>query len=209
MGGVERGGGARKKAAEGLNRLVNVGIPEPAARHAANPATPGDPDLLPGTADVGALDSGSGGAGVGYLWDAALRARKTLRNFGFYGDLTLPAPLLREPAKEKIPVFTATKPALASVSDPYYRSYDMRLPDFWRIKEWAREFDGMSAAGTVPDLMLVRLPNDPFGSFATALDGVTTVETQMADNDYALGLLIERIAASPIAGDTLIFVVED
>ena len=52
------------------------------------------------------------------------------------------------------------------MSDPYYRSYDMRLPDFWRIKEWAREFDAMVAANAVPDLMLVRLPNDHFGSFA-------------------------------------------
>jgi YVTN family beta-propeller protein len=209
MAPVNYAGRGLQYDAEGMNRLVNVGIAEQAARRAANPATPDDPDLLPGTADVAALDSGTGGAGVGYLWDAALRAGKTLRNFGFFGDFTLPAPLLREPAKEGTPVFSATKPALAAVSDPYYRSYDMRLPDFWRIKEWAREFDGMIAAETVPDLMLVRLPNDHFGSFAAALDGVTTVETQMADNDYALGLLVERIAASPIAGDTLIFVVED
>ncbi len=195
--------------AEGLNRLVNVGIADPAARRAANPATPDDADLLPGTADVAALDSGTGGAGAGYLWDAALRAGKTLRNFGFFGDFTLDAPLLREPAKEGRQIFVASKPALAPVSDPYYRSYDMRLPDFWRIREWTREFDAMIAANAVPDLMLVRLPNDHFGSFAAALDGVDTVETQMADNDYALGLLIERIAHSPIHDDTLIFVVED
>ncbi len=209
MAPVNYAGRGLQYDAEGMNRLVNVGIADPAARRAANPSTPDDPDLLPGTADVAALDSGTGGAGVGYLWDAALRAGKTLRNFGFFGDLTLPAPLLREPAKEGTRVFVASKPALAAVSDPYYRSYDMRLPDFWRIKEWAREFDGMIAAGTVPDLMLVRLPNDHFGSFAAALDGVATVETQMADNDYALGLLVERIAASPVGADTLIFVVED
>jgi YVTN family beta-propeller protein len=195
--------------AEGLNRLVNVGIADPAARRTANPATPDDPDLLPGTADVGALDSGADGAGAGYLWDAALRAGKTLRNFGFFGDFTLPAPLLREPAKTATPVFVASKAALAPVSDPYYRGFDLRLPDFWRIREWSREFDAMIAANAVPDLMLVRLPNDHFGSFAAALDGVGTVETQMADNDYALGLLVERIARSPVGGDTLIFVVED
>ena len=195
--------------AEGLNRLVNVGIADPTQRRAANPTTPDDPDLLPGTADAGALDSGTGGAGAGYLWDAALRAGKSLRNFGFFGDFTLPAPLLREPAKTETRVFVASKTALASVSDPYYRGFDMRLPDFWRIKEWAREFDAMIATNTVPDLMLVRLPNDHFGSFGSALDGVNTVETQIADNDYALGLLVERIAKSPIGGDTLIFVVED
>jgi YVTN family beta-propeller protein len=194
---------------EGLNREVNVGIATTAERRRVNPATPEDPDLLPGTADVAAPDAADGAAGAGYLWDAALKAGKSLRNYGFFGDFTLAAPPLREPFKDGIPVFVATKPALRPVSDPYYRSYDMRYPDFWRVTEWARDFDDLAAAGRLPDLMLVRLPNDHFGSFGQALDGVGTVETQMGDNDYALGWLVARIAASPIAADTLILVVED
>src|SRR5260370_22462751 len=106
--------------AEGMNRLVNVGIADQAGRRQANPATPDDLDLLPGTADVAALDSGTGGAGGGYLWDAALRAGKTFRNFGFFGDLTLPAPLLRGPEKEGARGFVASKPAPAPGGDPHY-----------------------------------------------------------------------------------------
>ena len=201
---------------EGLNRWINVGRATTAERREANPATPDDPDLLPGTADVAAPDGPGGEAGAGYLWDAALRAGLGVRNYGFFGDFTLydpkqPAaiPLLREPYKDGRRVFVTTKAALAPVSDPYYRGYDMRFPDYWRIREWGRDFDTLLARGAVPNLMLVRLPNDHFGSFGDGLDGVGTVETQMADNDYALGRLAEKIAGSPLKDSTLIFVVED
>ena len=52
-------------------------------------------------------------------------------------------------------------------------------------------------------------PHDHFGNFNTAIDGVNTVETQMADNDYAIGLLVEKVARSPFRNNTLIFVIED
>src|SRR4029077_15128816 len=45
--------------------------------------------------------------------------------------------------------------------------------------------------------------------FSEAHDGVNTVETMMADNDYALGLLVEKVAHSRYARNTLIFVIED
>jgi len=203
---------------EGLNRGINVAVPD-AERSARNPAIPTDPDLLPGSADVAAPDAPGAAldaAGTGYLWDAALRAHLTLRNYDFYGDFTLydprnpgVAPLLREPFKEGRPVFETTKRALKPVSDPYYRGFDMRMPDFWRLREWQRDFAAFLAENAVPNLTLVRLPNDHFGSFADAIDGVNTVETQMADNDYAVGALVETVAKSPIASSTLIFIVED
>src|SRR5262249_20143542 len=55
----------------------------------------------------------------------------------------------------------------------------------------------------------LRLPHDHFGDFVRAIDGVNTVETEMADNDYAVGLVLEKVAHSPYAKDTLIFVIED
>src|SRR5262249_54391414 len=77
---------------EGTNRNVNVGLATLAERRQANPDTPDDPDLLPGTADVAAPDSPGGEAGAGYLWNAALRAGLSLRNYGFFGDLSLYEP---------------------------------------------------------------------------------------------------------------------
>jgi DNA-binding beta-propeller fold protein YncE len=75
--------------------------------------------------------------------------------------------------------------------------------------EWQREFDAQDAAGTVPALTLLRLSHDHFGDFDKAVDGVNTVETEMADNDFALGMVVERIAASNVKDSTLIFVIED
>lgn len=67
----------------------------------------------------------------------------------------------------------------------------------------------MEAAGSLPALTLLRLGNDHFGDFAHAIDGVNTVETQMADNDYALGRVVERVANGKAANSTLIVVIED
>jgi DNA-binding beta-propeller fold protein YncE len=201
---------------EGANRGVNMGFATSAERVAANPLLTDDPDLLPGTGDVAAPDGPGGEAGRGYIWDSALRAGLSVRNWGFYGDLTLytaaPAvrtPLEREPFKAGVKVFTPSKAALMSVTDLYFRGFDQAFPDYWRFKEWEREFDGFVAAGAAPQLMLVRLSHDHTGAFDHAIDGVDTVEAELADNDYAVGLLVDKVAKSPLAEDTLIFIVED
>jgi DNA-binding beta-propeller fold protein YncE len=208
---------------EGANRNVNVSIPTVEERRRANPATPTDPDILPGTADVAAPDpSGASGgmAGTGYLWDAALRAGLSIRNYGFYGDggaydakgYTAKegrVPVPRDPFAEKTQVFFTTKASLAPHTDIYFNGFDMAFPDFWRLREWQREFSEQVANRNMPNLTLLRLPHDHFGSFANGIDGVNTVETQMADNDYAVGQVVHSIATSPFASDTLIFIVED
>lgn len=199
---------------EGNNRNINVGLPTVAERKAANPATPDDPDLLAGTADVAAPDSAKGEAGTGYLWDAALRAGLRIRNYGFFvnnlaSSATMPEDVLAYPYAAGVPQVVATKQALALHTDTYFRGYDQNNADFYLYKEWEREFDGFVRSGELPNLSFVRLPHDHFGNFATAKFGVNTVETQMADNDYALGLLVEKVARSRFKDDTLIFVIED
>jgi len=202
---------------EGNNRNINVGYATSAERAAANPVTPADPNLLAGARDVAAPDGPGGEEGRGYIWDTALRGGLSVRNYGFFGDLTryeaqlgpLQIPRDREPWKTKLKVFYVAKAALMPVTDPYFRGFDQAFPDYWRFKEWEREFDGFVAAGKAPDLMLVRLPHDHTGSFAEGIDGINDVETELADNDYAVGLLVDKVAKSPFAKDTLIFVIED
>lgn len=63
--------------------------------------------------------------------------------------------------------------------------------------------------GNLPNLQLVRFAHDHFGDFTSAIDGVNTPDKQMADNDYAVGLLVEKVAKSPYKDSTLIFVIED
>ena len=142
----------------------------------------------------------------------------TLRNYGAYIDTTRTdsragdpgnIALMRDPHAEGITVAFPAKPALVGRTDPYYTGFTLRLPDFWREKEWEREFDEYVAQNNLPTLEIIRLPNDHFGDFAGGTDGVNTVETQMGDNDYALGKIVEKVANSPYAKDTVIFSVED
>jgi hypothetical protein len=118
-------------------------------------------------------------------------------------------PLLREPFKEGRTIWTPADRYLASRSDPYFRGFDQKLADYWRVLEWQREFDAQDKAGTMPALTLLRLSHDHFGDFKDATDGVNNVETQMADNDYSVGLVLERIANSRFRDSTLVFVIED
>jgi DNA-binding beta-propeller fold protein YncE len=213
---VNYGGRGLQYDQEGGARGVNVSIGGPAARHAARAHNPVDPDLLAGSAGIADLDGPDADQGRGYIWDAALKAGLGLRNWGFFGDLARYAsaepdaiPLEREPWKSGLKVFIPTNAALAKVTDPYFRGFDQAFPDYWRLQEWKREFAGFERAGKAPGLMLVRLNHDHFGDFARGIDGINAIETEMADNDYALGMLIETVAKSRYAADTLIFVVED
>jgi hypothetical protein len=97
-----------------------------------------------------------------------------------------------------------TKQALQSITDKSYRDYDNKFPDFWRVEEWKREFDSFVTNGNLPNLDFVRIMHDHFGAFKSTVDGVNTIETQMADNDYALGTLVDTVAHNPYADSTLI-----
>jgi YVTN family beta-propeller protein len=201
---------------EGMNRGINVGATSSEERYRGSIADPDD--QLPGNADVAAPDGPDDDSGAGYLWDSALRAKISIRNYGFFANLEHysataeggpPLPLLHAPHETQTRVAFPTNPRLQDITDPYFRSFDMRFADYWRFKEWEREFDGYVKNDNFPTLELVRLPRDHFGNFKEAADGVDTVEAQMADNDYALGMLAEKIAASKYAAETLICVVED
>lgn len=176
---------------EGDNRNANVLLPTVEERKAINPDLPDDPDLLPGPVDVAAPDV-EGAAGAGYLWDTALRAGLTIRNYGIYGDNIneVTATPFADNKKQIVP----TKAGLADNTDLFFRGYDQDNADFYLYKEWEREFDQYVAQGKLPNLSFVRFPHDHFGNFKTAKFGVNTPDTQMADNDYATALLVEKVA---------------
>jgi DNA-binding beta-propeller fold protein YncE len=201
--------------AEQLDRNIATALNK-AERRRVNPAAPDDDDVLPGPALLTAPDGdGDDEAGRGFLWNAALKAGLTVRNYGFADasvyDSGLPGevPQIREPHREGKAVHVTADRALVGLSDPYFRGFDQKMPDYWREREWEREFAEQERAGVMPNLTLLRLSHDHFGDFDKAIDGVDTVETQMADNDYAVGLVLERIAHSRFKDDTLVFVIED
>ncbi len=219
---VNYGGRGLNDDAEGTNRNINVGIGDVKERAEANPLGGSDPNVLPGTRDIAAPDGdddGDDGQGQGYLWNGALKAGLTLRNYGFFVDLgryNLSAsqkkyeiPEERDPYGVKLQVAYSSNPILRKYSDKYFRGFDNSFPDYFRFTEWKREFDEYEKKGKLPGLTLVRLMHDHFGDYATAIDGVNTPEVQIADNDYAVGLLVETVAHSKFKNDTLVFVIED
>ena len=202
---------------EGTNRNINVGRATLTERLAWNPSTPPSRDLLPGTADVGGVDGPADG-GRGLLWDAAMSAGLSFRNYGCFVDdwrYGLPKgdpariPPLPHPVDTRTRVAFPTRASLAATTDPYYRGFDMAFADYWREAEWAREFDTYVATGALPSLETIRLPHDHFGRFDSAEDGLTTPDTQMADHDYALGLIVEKVSHSPFWESTIVIALED
>jgi YVTN family beta-propeller protein len=210
---------------EGANRNAPVNWPTVAERDAV--AGP------PGTTNYSAASAGVNGGTVnlltgggnhassdapfgtqeGYIFDAVLQAGKTVRNYGMlvnnFGSIGTIANPVSDPFSAGIVQVGPLKPSLAPFTDVYYRGYDQNYPDLWRYNEWKREFDQFVKNGNLPNLSLVRVSHDHTGSFGTALAGVNTPETQQADDDFAVGRLVEAVAHSPYASDTLIFVTED
>lgn len=200
---------------EGTNRNINMAFGTLADRQKAQPllsipaVAAALSNLLPGALDISAPDGPNGEVGAGYLWDSAFQAGLTVRNYGFLVDLGALGTSSTQPFADAQPQSVAAKAALSAVTDPYFRGFDMDYPDYYRFKEWEREFDQYVTNGNLPNLTLLRLPHDHTGNFATAMMGVNTPELQVADNDYAVGRVIEKVAASPYAGGTLVFVIED
>ena len=210
---------------EGTNRNINVGLETVAERQKIQPYTPDDPDLLPGAIDDAAPDAPDKSQ-ADYLWDAAIRryGPSAVRNYGCYGDLGLYSrpetdpfwpQIVPNPYELQIQQFFPTKASLMDKTDLFFRGYDQKNADYYNFKEWEREFDMYAdKGGDLPPLELVRFPHDHFGAFTPRQMGgafyrVNTPEKQMADNDYAIGLLIEKVAHSRYANDTLIFIIED
>lgn len=136
-----------------------------------------------------------------------MRAGLSIRNYGFFFDNGGPTIINANPPAQSVGY--AANAALRPFTDPYFRGFDMNLPDFYLYQEWQREFDANYAAGGLPALTLLRLPHDHTGNFGTALADVNTPQLQVADNDYAVGLVAQKIANSRYKDDTLIFVIED
>ncbi len=216
---------------EGDTRNINVSYPTVAQRQAADPLPTYDVDLLPGTINIVAPDAADGTQGQGFLWSSALRAGLTIRNYGMFIDLqrynvagakgiseTLTSPYTTGPCPAWGGVVSLPPCQVSSVAsvdlrpytDVYYRGYDNTFPDTFRVTEWQRDFNANYASGGLPSLNLVRLHHDHTGNYPqSAPFGVNTPDLDVADNDYAVGLVAQTIANSIYKNNSLIFVIED
>jgi YVTN family beta-propeller protein len=196
-------------AGRGSPRSINLSVATVAERRANDPDYPNDPNLLPGTNDDDEPDGPEGQKQQGNIWNSVLLHGLTIRNYGFKCDIPRNAPEVPDPFASHTVVAIPGKPEFIGRTDPYFRPFDNVYPDFLRELEWEREFNQYVANRNLPSLELVRFMHDHEGDFSTAIDGINTPEKQTADNDYAVGKLIEQVAHSPYSDSTLIFIVED
>ena len=153
----------------------------------------------------------------GFLWSAVQAAGGTVRNFGeFMQFQTKPAtatweqyycaadgvskgadpstlldPSIRQDTESPIP-------SLNDVSNHDFPKYDLFIPDLYRFEIWKQEF----ATNGPANLNMFWLSSDHTG-------GPVTPEAQVADNDLAVGKIVDTISHSPYWKDSAIFVVED
>lgn len=125
-----------------------------------------------------------------YIWDQANRYHIPFRTYGeFVGADNAP----------RIPV-------LKGHFTPAYPTGDLRDPDTMRYRIWEKDFDSLVANNAVPRLSTMRMLSDHTeGTVA----GRPTPFAHVADNDLAVGKLVEHISKSPIWENTVIFIVED
>jgi YVTN family beta-propeller protein len=131
---------------------------------------------------------------TGYLWDLAQRSRVSLRN---YGEFTR-----RTPEGHSV----ANKPWLAACTDTSYPGWDLAIPDSLRAERWIAAFRKQVAGDSMPALTILYLPNDHTSG---ALPGAPTPRAYAADNDLALGRIVDALTHSRYWSSTVMFVLED
>jgi hypothetical protein len=136
----------------------------------------------------------------GYLWNLAERAGITYRNYGEFVDKP------DDPTGLKPPSYVATKLSLQAHTNTAYPGFSMQISDQLRADVWLKEFQEFVQTGQLPALEIVRLPNDHTSG---ARAGSPTPRAYMADNDLALGRIIEALTKSPFWKSTVVFVLED
>jgi len=181
----------------------------------------GSPVDLLGLPDVAAAPGG-------YIWDQCLKRRISIRNYGFFvsdiGEDEKDA-LGRSLASPN----AATKRSLEPYTNTDFLQFDMRYADSdaWvlyncpapkqlqtfgsknarsRFEVWKADFDEYVRKGNLPRFIMIRLPRDHTQGTA---EGFSSPRAMVADNDYAVGQVVEAISQSPYWSKSAIFIVED
>ena len=153
----------------------------------------------------------------GFIWDAALEHQRSVVDFGEYVATPANHPQLPERARflaewKDGATFSgrfhtvAPLPTLDKILVRDYPYWTLRVPDVVRGQIFRSHLGEWEKAGKMPDLVIVQLPCDH--TMGTE-PGASTPKAMIADNDLALGQIVEAITQSPFWKSTAIFVVED
>jgi hypothetical protein len=154
-------------------------------------------------------------ASTGFLWDNALAQKKTFRNFGEFtrtrytpGTATwadLYADHVNHTRKVKVDV-TPNVASMAPHTHPHYPGFPLVTPDAYRADLFLEELRQFERKGEFPNLVFVFLPADH--SVGTT-PGFPTPRSMIADNDRALGRVVEGLSKSRFWPHLCVFVIED
>ena len=160
-------------------------------------------------------------ASSGFLWDNALARGKTLRVFGEFVRASI---RWKDPARKGRPswrdcyrdfvegtgLIEIRGRASIKTLEPYLCPTAIGFPsivsDVYRASRFLEELKGWEKAGKMPNLVIMLLPNDHTSG---TRPGMPTPEAAVADNDLALGRIVEGISRSSFWPKTCVFVVED
>ena len=146
---------------------------------------------------------------AGTLWDHLARHHVTFRNFGEGydfpgGEEALP------PTGVRLPVNVPMPKVLFDNTSRSYPMFNTSIPDQYRFEQFRNEFEVRYVNGKqpLPQFIYIWLPHDHTATPRPA-DGYAYRASYVADNDLALGKLIELFSHSPFWNDMAIFITED
>jgi hypothetical protein len=126
----------------------------------------------------------------GFLWDYALRKGISIRDYGEFTD-------------DDGNVYL---PDLKKHMCPGYPGWNLKIKDVDREKIWEHDFDSLLAGGAVPALSIVYFPSDHTAGLGK---DSRTPAAYVADNDQAVGMLVEHLSQSPTWKNSVVFMLED
>jgi len=129
----------------------------------------------------------------GYIWDAVAYAGLSYRSYGEFIDISGDSLIARHPA-------------LVGHFAHHFRSWDLDYPDTLRAAAFIEELSRFEANGEMPQFIILRLPND---HTVGTMPGKLSPRAMVADNDLALGRVVEAVTRSRFWQTTAIFVLED
>ena len=143
----------------------------------------------------------------GYIWDACTRAGVSVRSYGEFVERVRGGERnAGTPASGEGTAIRASVPGLEGRINPEFPPFDLSITDQRRADIWLKEFRQFEANGDLPRLSIIRLPRD---HTAGARAGEVTPISMVADNDLALGRIVEAISRSRFWKESAIFVLED
>ena len=158
----------------------------------------------------------------GFVWDNALRHGRSVRAYGEYvsgllasgpmgtwTDFYDDARLLAAGRDGEVHVQIEARsdiPSLEAALNKTFPPYTMTIPDQYRVEVFLKEFRQYVKNKSLPELVIMCLTNDHTAGTSA---GYPTPRAMVADNDLALGRVVDAISHSPYWKDSIIFVVED